>query len=89
MQNITELLQQLNTMQSDHIKTLNERIEVINEHKQHLNETISNQANQLAEYIKIADSNYDEMQKIYNNNDKIKLSNITKDAIIKKLLSKE
>ena len=89
MQNITELLQQLNTMQSEHIKTLNERIEVINEHKQHLNETISNQANQLAEYIKIADSNYDEMQKIYNNNDKIKLSNITKDAIIKKLLSKE
>tara|TARA_R110001632_G_scaffold208228_1_gene332567 strand:+ start:116 stop:385 length:270 start_codon:yes stop_codon:yes gene_type:complete len=89
MNTINELLQQLNTMQSDHIKTLEQRIEVINEHKQHLNETISNQANQLAEYIKIADSNYEEMQKIYNDNDKIKLSNLTKDAIIKKLLAKE
>ena len=44
MQNITELLQQLNTMQSDHIKTLEKRIEVINEHKQHLNETIEKQS---------------------------------------------
>lgn len=40
MKNTTELLSQLNTMQSDHIKTLSERIDVINEHKQHLNETI-------------------------------------------------
>tara|TARA_R110000822_G_scaffold32568_1_gene93258 strand:+ start:197 stop:457 length:261 start_codon:yes stop_codon:yes gene_type:complete len=86
---MNELLQQLNTMQSDHIKTLEERIEVINEHKQHLNETISSQAKQIEEYIKIADGNYDEMQKIYNDNDKIKLSNLTKDAIIKKLLAKE
>ena len=44
MQNITELLQQLNTMQSDHIKTLEQRINVINEHKQHLNETIEKQS---------------------------------------------
>ena len=44
MQNITELLQQLNTMQSEHIKTLEQRIEVINEHKQHLNKTIENQS---------------------------------------------
>jgi len=47
MKNITELLQQLNTMQSDHIKTLEQRIEVINKHKQHLNETITSQAEQL------------------------------------------
>ena len=89
MKTTTELLSQLNTMQSDHIKTLNERIEVINKHKQHLNETISNQAKQIKEYIKIADSNYEEMEKIYENNSKIKLSNLTKDAIIKKLLAKE
>ena len=42
-----ELLQQLNTMQSEHIKVLEERIEVISQHRQHLNETISNQAEQL------------------------------------------
>ena len=89
MKSINEMMQQLNTMQSEHIKTLEQRIEVINKHKQHLNDTISNQANQLEEYIRIADSNYNEMQKIYNDNDKIKLSNITKDAIIKKLLAKE
>ena len=47
MNKTTELLQQLNTMQSDHIKTLEQRIEVINKHKQHLNDTISNQAEQL------------------------------------------
>ena len=47
MKSTTELLQQLNTMQSDHIKTLEQRIKVINEHKQHLNETISRQAEQL------------------------------------------
>ena len=35
--NIEQLLSQLNTMQSDHIKTLEQRIEVINEHKQQLN----------------------------------------------------
>tara|TARA_R110000803_G_scaffold175884_1_gene238423 strand:- start:52 stop:321 length:270 start_codon:yes stop_codon:yes gene_type:complete len=89
MQTIIELLQQLNTMQAEHINTLEQRIEVINEHKQHLNETITSQAKQIKEYIKIADSNYSEMQKIYSDNDKIKLSNVTKDAIIKKLLAKE
>ena len=47
MNTTTELLQQLNTMQSEHIKVLEERIEVIIEHRQHLNETISNQAKQL------------------------------------------
>ena len=47
MNKTTELLQQLNTMQSEHIKTLEERIEVISEHRQHLNETISSQAKQL------------------------------------------
>lgn len=47
MKTTTELLQQLNTMQSEHIKLLEERIEVISEHRQHLNETISNQAEQL------------------------------------------
>ena len=47
MKNINELLQQLNTMQSEHIKTLEQRIKTINEHKQHLNETISRQAEQL------------------------------------------
>ena len=34
-------------MQSEHIKTLEQRIEVINEHKKHLNETITSQAKQL------------------------------------------
>tara|TARA_R110000782_G_scaffold221914_1_gene309028 strand:- start:40 stop:375 length:336 start_codon:yes stop_codon:yes gene_type:complete len=47
MENITELLQQLNTMQTNHIKLLEERIEVISEHRQHLNKTISRQAEQL------------------------------------------
>ena len=47
MNTTTELLQQLNTMQSEHIKVLEERIEVISQHRQHLNETISNQAEQL------------------------------------------
>jgi len=47
MQTINEMLQQLNTMQAEHINTLEQRIEVINEHKQHLNKTISNQAKQL------------------------------------------
>jgi ElaB/YqjD/DUF883 family membrane-anchored ribosome-binding protein len=56
MNTINEMLQQLNTMQSEHIKTLEQRIEVINEHKQHLNETISNQANQLQEQAKRIDN---------------------------------
>ena len=47
MKTTTELLQQLNTMQTNHIKVMEERIEVISEHRQHLNETISNQAEQL------------------------------------------
>ena len=47
MNTTTELLQQLNTMQTNHIKVLEERIEVISQHRQHLNETISNQAKQL------------------------------------------
>jgi hypothetical protein len=47
METTTELLQQLNTMQTKHINLLNERIDNINEHRQHLNETISRQAEQL------------------------------------------
>ena len=47
MNTTNELLQQLNTMQTQHIKVLEERIEVINEHKQHLCDVISNQAEQL------------------------------------------
>ena len=47
METTTQLLQQLNTMQSEHINLLNERIDNINEHRQHLNETISSQAEQL------------------------------------------
>ena len=50
MNTTTELLQQLNTMQTNHIKVLEERIEVISKHKQHLNETISNQAKQQEEH---------------------------------------
>ena len=78
MKTTTELLQELNTMQSEHIKILNGRIveqvkrydnslqpleaqheelikkiEVISEHRQHLNETISNQARQLEELIRM------------------------------------
>tara|TARA_R110000764_G_scaffold22672_1_gene56204 strand:- start:84 stop:515 length:432 start_codon:yes stop_codon:yes gene_type:complete len=52
MKTTTELLQQLNTMQTEHIKVLEERIKVINEHRQHLNETISNQAHQLESQYK-------------------------------------
>ena len=55
MNTTTELLQQLNTMQTDHIKLLEERIEVISQHRQHLNETISNQARQLEEQAKRID----------------------------------
>tara|TARA_R110002126_G_scaffold2784_2_gene15476 strand:+ start:93 stop:536 length:444 start_codon:yes stop_codon:yes gene_type:complete len=52
METTNELLQQLNTMQTNHIKLLEERIEVINKHKQHLNETISRQAHQLESQFK-------------------------------------
>ena len=52
MKTTTQLLQQLNTMQSEHIDLLNERIDNINEHRQHLNEVISSQANQLEQAIK-------------------------------------
>tara|TARA_R110000823_G_scaffold307045_1_gene429608 strand:+ start:476 stop:730 length:255 start_codon:yes stop_codon:yes gene_type:complete len=55
MQNITELLQQLNTMQSEHINTLEQQIKVINEHKKHLNKTITSQSNQLQEQAKRID----------------------------------
>ena len=51
MKTTTELLQQLNTMQSEHIKMLEQRIEVISEHRQHLNETISNQAKTIEIYL--------------------------------------
>ena len=51
MNTTNELLQQLNTMQSEHIKMLEERIKVINEHKQHLNETITSQAKTIKLYL--------------------------------------
>tara|TARA_R110000737_G_scaffold2239_2_gene6289 strand:+ start:279 stop:461 length:183 start_codon:yes stop_codon:yes gene_type:complete len=51
MNTTTELLQQLNTMQTDHIKVLEERIEVINEHRQHLNDTITSQAKTIEIYL--------------------------------------
>jgi len=54
MNTINEMMQQLNTMQSDHIKTLEQRIEVINKHKQHLNKTITEQAKRIEELIDIA-----------------------------------
>ena len=47
MTTINEMLQQLNTMQSDHINTLEQQIKVISEHKQHLNKTITSQAHEL------------------------------------------
>ena len=46
-----ELLQQLNTMQSEHIKLLEQRIEVLRKHKQHLNETITSQAKTIEIYL--------------------------------------
>ena len=46
-----QLLSQLNTMQSEHIKVLEERIKVINEHKQHLNDTITSQAKTIEIYL--------------------------------------
>ena len=54
MNTTTELLQQLNTMQTNHIKVLEERIEVLNKHKQNLNETITSQAKRIEELIEIA-----------------------------------
>ena len=54
MNTTTELLQQLNTMQTNHIKVLEERIEVLNKHKQNLNETITIQAKRIEELIEIA-----------------------------------
>ena len=54
MNTTTELLQQLNTMQNEHIKVLEERIEVLNKHKQHLNETITSQAKRIEELQEIA-----------------------------------
>ena len=47
MKSTTELLQQLNTMQNEHINTLEQQIKVISEHKQHLNKTITSQAHEL------------------------------------------
>jgi len=60
MQTINEMLQQLNTMQAEHIKTLEQRIEVINEHKQHLNKTITEQSNTIEELIKQLKNNVKE-----------------------------
>ena len=60
MKTINEMLQQLNTMQSEHIKTLEQRIEVINEHKQHLNKTITKQSNTIEELIKQLKNNVKE-----------------------------
>jgi hypothetical protein len=51
MKSTIELLQQLNTMQSEHIKLLEERIEVLSKHKQHLNETITSQAKTIEIYL--------------------------------------
>ena len=51
MDTTTELLQQLNTMQSEHIKLLEERIEVLSKHKQHLNETITSQSKTIEIYL--------------------------------------
>tara|TARA_R110000824_G_C14670530_1_gene618997 strand:- start:303 stop:485 length:183 start_codon:yes stop_codon:yes gene_type:complete len=51
MNTTTELLQQLNTMQSEHIKLLEQRIEVLSKHKQHLNETITSQAKTIEIYL--------------------------------------
>jgi len=51
MNTTTELLQQLNTMQTDHIKVLEERLEVINEHRQHLNDMITSQAKTIEIYL--------------------------------------
>ena len=73
MKTTTELLQQLNTMQSEHIKLLEQRIEVINEHKQHLNKTISNQAKQIEELFRIARIDNEvisDFKKIINQQDK-------------------
>ena len=39
-----QLLTELNTMQTNHIKILELRLEMVSKHKKHLNETISNQA---------------------------------------------
>ena len=50
-----QLLEQLNVMQSNHIEVLEQRIEVINKHKQHLNETISRQAHELESKHKTID----------------------------------
>ena len=83
MKTTNELLQQLNTMQTNHIKVLEERIEVISQHRQHLNETISSQANQLEQAIKsitkqaieigeqgnIIESQYKRIEFINNNTD--------------------
>jgi len=49
-----QLLSQLNTMQSEHIKVLSERIEVLSKHKKHLNDTITSQAKRIEELIEIA-----------------------------------
>jgi prefoldin subunit 5 len=54
MNKTNELLQKLNTMQNEHIKVLEERIEVLNKHLQHLNETITSQARRIEELIDIA-----------------------------------
>ena len=60
MQTINEMLQQLNTMQAEHIKTLEQRINVISEHKQHLNKTITEQSNTIEELIKQLKNNVKE-----------------------------
>ena len=60
MKTINEMLQQLNTMQAEHINTLEKRIEVINEHKQHLNKTITEQSNTIEELIKQLKNNVKE-----------------------------
>ena len=52
MNTTTELLQQLNTMQSEHIKLLNERIEVLTQTIQIDKQTIKIQGETINNYLK-------------------------------------
>tara|TARA_R110001599_G_scaffold74357_2_gene205052 strand:+ start:222 stop:389 length:168 start_codon:yes stop_codon:yes gene_type:complete len=51
MNTTTELLQQLNTMQSEHIKVLNERIEVLKQTIEIDKQTIEIQSKTITNYL--------------------------------------
>ena len=64
MKTTTELLQQLNTMQTEHIKILEERIEIL----KHTIETQERTIKTQEDIIELNEQNHNKRIKLYSNN---------------------